>query len=295
MRLSNRSLAIVLGICAAVGGAGAHAHEFWVEPTAFSIERSGRIGVRLCIGDGYEGWSQTRNAARIESFVASGPSGVQPVVGLDGADPAGALGLTAPGDYVIAYRSDRAYTEMPAAEFDDYLRDKGLDHILAARRTQGATGTVREAYSRHSKALVRVGAGADVPADRAMQLPFELVAETVTAADGWRSFRLLLEGRPLAGALVTAARPGTADADLASRTDAEGRVRFRLPSDGQWRIAAVHMDRAPRGVDAEWESRWASLTFELPSPSSAVSPRSDATRGAACRNRVAAQPALAAR
>lgn len=295
MRANSRGLAILYGLVGAGVAAGASAHEFWVEPSAFALERGGRIGVRLCVGDGYEGWSQARNPARIDSFVASGPAGLQPVVGLDGADPAGALRLATTGDYVIVYRSDRAFTEMPAAEFEAYLRDKGLDRVIAERRSRAATGRpVREAYSRHAKALVRVGKGAGMPSDRLTHLPLELIADadgSRETPDGRRSFRLLHQGKPLAGILVAAVRPGTPEEPLESRTDADGRVEFRLQPAGRWRIGAVHMSRAPRGIDADWESLWASLTFELPAVESAVTPQA----AAACRNRVAARPVLATR
>jgi len=50
---------------------------------------------------------------------------------------------------------------------------------------------------------------------------------------------------------------------LSARTDADGRVRLRLRSDGMWMIKAVHMVPAPAGADGDWASYWASLTFEL--------------------------------
>jgi uncharacterized GH25 family protein len=48
------------------------------------------------------------------------------------------------------------------------------------------------------------------------------------------------------------------------RTDAAGRVRVPLSRSGVWLVKAVHMIPAPAGADADWESIWASLTFELP-------------------------------
>ena len=81
-----------------------------------------------------------------------------------------------------------------------------------------------------------------------MHLPLELIAEADglrTTPDGRRSFRLLHQGKPLAGVLVAAVRPGTPDEPLERRSDADGRVEFRLQPAGRWRIAAVHMFRAP--------------------------------------------------
>jgi uncharacterized GH25 family protein len=286
---------MLLGLAAELAPAGAHAHEFWIEPSAFTIERGDRVGVRLCVGDGFEGWSLARNMQRIEKFVAAGPSGEQPLVGLDGSDPAGIARLTAPGGYVIAYRSNRAFTELPAAEFDQYLRDKGLERIAAKRKERGmGRRKVREAYSRHSKALIRVGDADGNVVDHPMNLRLELIAEPElfrAPADDPRSFRLLHDGKPLAGALVVAARPGTADHDLNVRTDAEGRAAFRLRAPGMWRVAAVHMTEAPVNIGADWESLWASLTFELPSRPPSIVPATPATRNAACRNRIAASTA----
>lgn len=290
-------LALLLGFAAALECAAARAHEFWVEPSTFTLESGGRLGVRLCVGDGFEGWSLARNAQRIEKFVATGPAGEQPVVGLDGSEPAGIARLTTSGGYVIAYRSNRAFTEMPAAKFDEYLKDKGLDRIIALRAKQGANRqVVHEAYSRDSKALIRVG-DMDGIVDRRMGLRLELIAVPERFAAGGsdiHTYQLLFEGRPLADALVAATRPGTSDEDLKVRTDAEGRVNFRLSAPGMWRIAAVHMIEAPHDVAADWESLWASLTFEIPSRSLAVAGDAGKVRNAACRNKIIA-PAVQAR
>ena len=290
MKFRTRSLAMLLGLAAALDCTDTHAHEFWVEPSTFTLESGGRLGVRLCVGDGFEGWSLARNAQRIEKFVATGPAGEQPIVGLDGSDPAGIARLTTSGGYVIAYRSNRAFTEMPALKFDEYLKDKGLDRIVGLRAKQGANRqqVVHEAYSRNSKALIRVGNASDI-VDRRMGLRLELIAvPDRSQAEGGElhSYQLLFEGRPLAGALVAATRPGTSDEDLKARTDTEGRVSFRLTAPGMWRIAVVHMIRAPADVAAEWESLWASLTFEISSGSPEFVPDAGAGSEAACRNKI---------
>src|SRR5262245_32992909 len=100
----------------------ASAHEFWLEPTAFTTPAGTPIGVFVCNGSGYEGWSLPRDSRRIEEFVAVGADGSHPVVGMDGSDPAGLVRLTAPGGYVIAFQSNRAMTVQTDLKFDDYLR-----------------------------------------------------------------------------------------------------------------------------------------------------------------------------
>lgn len=280
-------LSIAAALTAAIGPVSAAAHEFWAEPSRFVLAAGGPIAVRLCLGDGFEGTSLPRNPARIERFVAAGPTGELPVVGLDGADPAGVVRLPAPGGYVVAYGSDRAFTEIPLAEFERYAREKGLERIVAARGAVPArAGKVREAYSRHAKALVRVATEDVGVFDRPTGLRLELVAESLPEnADGaaLSSFRLLYEGEPLAGALVIAAKPGTAEPEQMARTGVDGRASFQLRSPGMWRLAAVHLVVPPRRLDADWESLWASLTFELPSQGGQRTP---AARLAHCRNQL---------
>jgi uncharacterized GH25 family protein len=51
---------------------------------------------------------------------------------------------------------------------------------------------------------------------------------------------------------------------LSARSDKDGRVRFRLPRAGMWMVKAVHMIAAQPDAQADWQSFWASLTFDLP-------------------------------
>ena len=76
--------------------------------------------------------------------------------------------------------------------------------------------------------------------------------------------RLTYQGQPLAGALVVAINQASPAEKLRARSDKDGRVRFRLPRAGMRLIKAVHMIPAPAEGHADWESFWASLTFDLP-------------------------------
>jgi uncharacterized GH25 family protein len=261
----------------------AAAHEFWVEPSTFSPATGARLDVRLCVGDGFEGWALARNDQRLERFGVIGRSGEQPLLGIDGADPAGIARLQTSGGHIIAFESKHSLANMPADQFSAYLKEKGLEQILMLRERRGESlrGT-RDAYSRHAKALIRVGESQDKIVDRAIGLRLELIAEFDRPGPE-RNFRLLYEGKPLANALVTATLLGAAASDLHARTDNHGRATFSLQAAGPWRIAAVHMIEARDSVASDWESLWASLTFELSAPESI--PQTDAARGAVCRNR----------
>ena len=268
----------------------AAAHDFWIEPSTFRPHESQTVSVGLRVGDHFEGQRVPRTPDRIVTFVAVGPEGERSIPGRAGIDPAGFVRFTTPGTHVLGFRSNNAFTEMEPDRFKRHLQEKGLDAILArlagpaglagptglaAPDRTGRTGrTVREAYSRCSKSLIRVGdaagqgdAAAGQGGDRPLGFTLEIVSESDpydSAAGSELAFLVVHEGRPLEGALVTAARRGASGEPLAARTDADGRVSFRLGEAGTWLIACVHMTEAPKGVDAAWESLWASLTFELP-------------------------------
>ena len=93
-----KNVLVACGLVAAMTPASAH--EFWLEPTAFSAPAGGHIVIYLCNGSGFEGWSLPRDPRRIEEFIAVGPDGAHPVVGLDGSQPAGLIRFTTPGGYV---------------------------------------------------------------------------------------------------------------------------------------------------------------------------------------------------
>lgn len=251
----------------------ASGHDFWIEPSTYRPRVGQPVNVGLRVGDHFKGQPVPRNPERIVKFVSVGAEGEKPIPGRDGNDPAGLVRFVRPGTHVLVYRSNRAFTEMEAVKFERYLEEKGLEKVIQRRKQLGQTDTkTREAYSRCSKSLLRVEELTGEAGDRSIGLTMEIIAESTSSemvAGGELAFRLAYEGEPLQGALVTATRRGAADRKLSARTDPEGRVRFALREAGIWLIACVHMIEAPKGVDAEWESFWASLTFELPTASSA--------------------------
>lgn len=248
--------------------ASASGHDFWIEPSTFWPRVGERVNVGLREGDHFQGLPVARRPERIVKFVSLGPGGEKPIVGREGADPAGIARFTEPGWVVLGYRSNHAFTEMEGAKFEEYLREEGLEKVVALRKARGLSGEkAREAFSRCSKSLVLVGEASGDARDRRIGFTLEIVAESgpYEKADGSeRSFRVLFEGEPLEGALVTAARREAPDDTRQARTGADGRVKLSLEEPGAWLVASVHMIEAPKGVDADWESFWASLTWENP-------------------------------
>ena len=109
------------------------AHDFWIEPSAYRVDKGAALGVGLRVGEGYRGDPVARNPAKIRRFVLVGPAGEQPIAGDDGQDPAGRAELRKPGLFVIGYHSWPSPITLEAAKFEAYLREEGLERIIALR------------------------------------------------------------------------------------------------------------------------------------------------------------------
>ncbi len=260
---------IVFAALLGLVSAALRAHDFWIEPSTFTPAPGQRVSFRLQIGQGLRGDPFPRDPNLIARFIAAGPAGDMPVPGRVLGDPAGVVMVQEPGLYMIVYDSYRYPVELDAAKFETYLKDEGLEKIsaLRAKRGQSAAGA-REVFSRCAKSLLAVGGGGAAGWDRVFGEHLELVAEKnpyALAGGGELPVRLLYEGKPLAGALVQALQRDRAGAKVTARTDAKGRARLKLDRAGFWLVKAVHMVPAPQDTGADWESFWASLTFEAPS------------------------------
>jgi uncharacterized GH25 family protein len=264
--LRRRLSALVVVAIMASGRAALFAHDMWMEPTTFSPDTGQIVGVRLRVGQDLLGDPLPRSSGLVNQFVVVDGEGRKPVVGRDGSDPAGFVRAAMPGVLVVGYHSNPSAVELTAEKFNQYLKEEGLEAVAALRARRNETGAVaHEIFSRCAKSLLLSGAPTDAQGDRRLGFPLELVAErnpyTIRAGQDL-PVRLTYENRPLAGALVVAMnRQNPADKQSA-RSDADGRVRFRVRPGGMWLIKAVHMLPAPAGTNAEWASFWASLTFQ---------------------------------
>lgn len=263
---------------AAAGGlvlsAAAQAHDFWIEPSTFTPKAGQAVTVRLLVGQQLAAEPVGRPAfGAFKQFALDDGRQRLPIGGRAGSDPAGVLRVAGAGLQIVTFHGLPVGDELPAAKFTAYLEEEGLDAVIARRQAAGQSGAPgRELYTRYAKSLLRVGddgAGDETGdrADRALGLPLELIAERnpyrMRSGDEL-PLRLLYLQRPLAGALVVAisrARPGEA---RSARSDAEGRVRLKLDGGGFWLVKAVHMVESSQPALADWESLWASLTFDLP-------------------------------
>jgi uncharacterized GH25 family protein len=248
--------------------APAFAHDFWIEPSSFRPPSGSELAVSLRVGEHFRGDPVPRAEPRIVKFVLSSAAGETPIGGLPATDPAGLVRVGSPGLALIGYRSSRTPITLEPEKFEKYLGEEGLDHVLLARKTRGEQGKPgAEVYSRCAKSLVAVGGTGDAGYDRVLGFTLEVVAESnplkIRAGQTMRA-RVLHEGKPLAGSLVKAIALEDPDNTLTARSGSDGRVSLQLARKGVWLVKVVHMVPAPKETGADWESLWASLTFEIP-------------------------------
>lgn len=261
-------------LLAVVTALPAFAHEYWLTLDHWTATIHQPVGISALSGTGFRGEKKPWSPDRAVRFVAR--TGL--LLDLRGAADLGELTWTkfAPSDgggAMFGYESTFVPIELPAAQFDAYLKDEGLDAPLASRRAAHAKNPGRERYRRCPKVWL---AGDDATrATRPLGLPLEIVPLTAPGADPKLEVMVLIDGRPLANALIKAWRapldakgiapdPETRDSTgviAKVRTDKRGRAVVPVAARGEWLLSSVHMVPCTESDQAEWESTWASLTF----------------------------------
>lgn len=242
----------------------AFAHDFWIETTV----RESTVDVALRLGHVDAPESVRRADKRIVRFDVGLPDGSnKPVVGQDGAEPAGILDFVPEHGAVVTYQSNHAFSTLAPAKFEAYLLEEGLEHVIKRRKLRNETHLPgSEAYLRCAKAIVGLTRAPLAFLRKPTGLPAELVwLSDVNKARQTHSaqFLMLVDGKPAKGVRVVAKSAADHDKKIGKRTGADGTVRLKLPHGGRWIVTAVYMKEMPKGANPAWESLWASLTFEL--------------------------------
>ena len=172
------------------------------------------------------------------------------------------------GTYMIGASLAPRALALSAEDFNGYLKEDGIPDVLEARTRAGELGrAVRERYHKHVKAILQVGNRRSDAFKARLGYPAELVPATnpyaLTVGDSL-AFQCLVDGRPVAQQLVIAGgeQDGQAIPEVRARSDGNGMVRFALDRPGRWYVKFIHMEPVS-GDSVDYESKWASLTFEL--------------------------------
>lgn len=262
--LMNRSRFLVLALFLAPI---ASAHDLWIEPSSFRPAVGERISVALRVGQHLQGEPVPRIPVLIDRFIVKDGAGERPVIGRDGMDPAGFLSVDEAGPQWIGYQSKAYPMTIEARKFEAYLKEEGLEWVIAVRKKKGQSAALgRERFYRCAKSLIDVPGAKKTTADAPLGFTLELVPRknpyAVRVGDAL-PLLLTFRGKAIANVLVVAMSRDDPKKVTSARTDTRGQVALRLPHAGFWLIKAVHMEAAPASSGVDWESWWASMTFDL--------------------------------
>jgi hypothetical protein len=250
----------------------AAAHEFWLWADPFAGAAGGLSRLTLNVGEYFTGEAIPFGAmqtAAIRHYAAGISANLRDRIPADALLPDLPIRLAQAGTHLIAYDSQPTGITLPADKFHAYLHDEGLDGIIRRREATGRAQTPgRERYRRHVKALLNAGGRTD-PAyavSTGQRLEIVPLADPYAGAAGDAlGFRLLFDGKPLAGALAKAwHKRGGQTLIIRARTGPDGKVEFDLPYAGPWMVSVVHMIPVTGSAEVDWDSFWGNLTFELP-------------------------------
>lgn len=248
------------------------AHELFLVPSSMVVSPNEAITVSMVNGDSFPASDNPPSLQRLRDAILVSASGVYNLTNLREVDKAviADARIHGKGTLLVAVRTVPNFLAMKPDEFTKYLKEDGLEHVLAWRERHAEAGQPsRELYSKYAKSLL-VSGGA--PSDfhrHVVGHTIEIVPEQNPHA--LRSgdpliVHVLLRGKPAAGLLLRALRSAAGKTEVreAGRTDAEGRVRVQVSGPATWGLHVIAMERRADPKAADWESFWASLTFELP-------------------------------
>jgi uncharacterized GH25 family protein len=249
------------------------AHEFWLMPARFRVKAGEKVNVKLLVGENFRGEDWGKKRERTLQVTHWGGKAKTDLTAQATQSDANDLMVEfkSPGTHLVAMQSKNSFIELEGDKFDAYLKEDGIDNILALRTKNGqANQKARELYQRCAKTLVQVGGKDDNTYQLVTGMPLEIVPldnpYQLKAGDRLR-VRVLFEGKPLADHSVrtwhkTGQPEGTTQTGQL-RTDANGEAALVLSAKGFWMVSLVRMVPNPQTSQSDYQSYWGSLTFEL--------------------------------
>ena len=267
-----RMIATVAALTLVVAGL-AVAHDMFLKPTRFFVEPGATLDLLLLNGN----FTNSENSIarnRLLDVSVLGPSGrvrvdtAQWSVAGDTSSFSVPVGVA--GTWQLGVSTRPNIIPLTGAEFNEYLASDGIPDVLAARKRDGELERgVRERYHKHVKALVQVGDTRSEQFSATLGYPAELVPlenpYTLRPGSVLR-FRALVDGTPVANQHVQYGGRTASGGRIemrAVRTDAQGVGQVRLSDAGTWYLMFISMTRLTGDSEADYESKWASLTFAI--------------------------------
>ena len=248
------------------------AHEFWLSPLEYQLEKGKTAKADFRVGEGFEGtrhpFLEMRTA---QNFVILGNGTRMNISARSGNRPAFQANNLPEGLSILVHQttpSDIVYQEWQ--KFADFTVHKGFAQMRSLHKLRGLPAEgFRESFDRYAKALIAVGKGHGQ--DRAVGLDIELIALKNPYTDD------LSEGLPVLAQLDGIPRKGTQievferKGDTVTitpyRTNAKGIAVITVRAGAEYmldNVALFPLDQNGNENAPVWHSKWANLTFMVP-------------------------------
>lgn len=259
-----------LTFLAAIAASRLLAHDLYVLPARFFVDPGKQLLVSFNNGDSFPVSEASPVLKRVRDtnlISAKGPAAMRGLR-IDGNKATATSTAPPTGEFIVTIRTIPNFLKQERAPFLAYLKEEGLLHVMEWRTQHEETKMPgRERYSKYAKALLVAGESDGFFAHQ-VGFPIEIIPES----DPYKAkpgnelpVRVVFKGNPAADLQLEAAwtSHGESKTTIAGRTDSEGRITIHLDRPGLWRLHALKMERCSEPTVADWESYWASLTFEV--------------------------------
>ncbi len=248
----------------------APAHDFWLEAHPFYTSVGKSVDISLHVGTGFSGDSLPNISDWYDDFSVFEGAQRKPVNGELGRDPAGYFVTKKAGSYAVGYQSTSSYAELDPATFMKYMTEEGLDNALLYRQQHKLMEQpAKENFIRHAKALIQAGDQFKIDSSGKV---FGYALEIIPLQNPYRlqsgaalTVQILYQGQPAANVLLQASSKPATESVQRVRSNEQGQATIILDQAGAWLLKAVKIVRL-NNQKADWQSHWASLTFEMRRP-----------------------------
>ena len=248
------------------------AHDMFLKFDSFFLAPAAQAVVRLLNGE-FNLSANTITRDRMREVSLLGPTGLSHPPATDWRDE-GKTSLLhfrtgAAGTYVAGTSTHPKELAMKAAAFNRYLQLEGvLDTFLERKKNKQLNLAGTERYSKHVKAVFQVGETRSEAYKTPLGYPVEILPQQnpyqLKVGDTLAAL-CVKDGQPLVNQYVLYGVQAAGQkrfTTLKTRTDKNGLARIPLSGAGRWYIKFIHMSQVNE-PPVNYESRWATLTFEL--------------------------------
>lgn len=246
----------------------ARAHDTWLIPDRFEVAPKQSVTLDLTSGMAFPELETGPKRERVAAALCR-LAGRTFEIGDISAGPKSLIfktELAEPGSATFWVKLPPKSIELKPAEVKEYLDEVGAPEVLRKQWTEmKEPKRWRESYTKHPKTFVRVG---DSPSDQSWKEPVGMFLEIVpekdpTALRAGDDFpvRVFKDGAPFADFALNAVSAGEKKGET-RRTDAAGRVIFRLSKAGRWLLRGTDI-RKSNLPKADYESDFITLTLEV--------------------------------